>query len=293
MGYQLWTSPVTGYRRRGTRLSDFNTAFGKNITASAIFEPLQSCPADAPADEMRSLLERRDFDVAGVRAAKASPVVGFIRRENLGHGLTKNYVEEIRDDSLVAESATMHDLFAVLKDREYVFVKIEESTSGIITRADLNKPVVRVYFFGLISLLEIHLSFWVAQKYPANSWQSIVGEKRVNKAKETQVERLRRGQSLDLRDCLQFSDKHKLVTQHDELRTDLALGSKNRATRYLKDAENLRNTLAHSQYDLVVGSSWVDLIQLVQEMESTISKSDAQVEAHAAQMATDDIGSLW
>ena len=66
MGYQLWTSPITGYRRRGTRLAELHAVLGSQITARVIFEPLQSCPANAPAWEMFRALGQRDFDVAGV-----------------------------------------------------------------------------------------------------------------------------------------------------------------------------------------------------------------------------------
>jgi hypothetical protein len=58
MGYELWTSPITGYRRHGTRLQDLNASLGHKILASAIAEPLKSCPAWALASEIAPLLRR-------------------------------------------------------------------------------------------------------------------------------------------------------------------------------------------------------------------------------------------
>jgi hypothetical protein len=59
VGYELWTSPITGYRRRGTRLSEIRALVSAGIQARAILEPLQSCSVDAPADEMRRILDQR------------------------------------------------------------------------------------------------------------------------------------------------------------------------------------------------------------------------------------------
>ncbi len=89
MGYQLWLSPITGYRRRGTRLSEFRSLLGLGITAHAILEPLQSCPGDASAQEMERILRRRDFDVAGVQTHPDEPVIGFVERESLRKGTVK------------------------------------------------------------------------------------------------------------------------------------------------------------------------------------------------------------
>jgi hypothetical protein len=293
MGYELWTSPTTGYRRRGTRLADLNAAFGKSVCASAIVEPLKSCPADAPAEEMGQILHKRDFDIAGVRTSECAPVTGFVRRIDLTHGLIKDHLRILDAEKVIDESITIQPLLDVLEDRSFVFVRINDEINGIITPADLNKPSVRVYLFGLISLLEIHLSFWVRQRYLDDDWKAVLGPKRITAAANAQAQRFERHQKLDLIQCLQFSDKQKLVVSHDELRQALNLGSKKRANSFLRSAENLRNTLAHSQYDLVGGGSWTELIQLIKRVETTISRSDELVEARANEMADEGIGALW
>jgi hypothetical protein len=137
------------------------------------------------------------------------------------------------------------------------------------------------------------LSFWVAQEYQDDAWKGTLTPGRIEAATKVQVERQRRGQELPLLDCLQFSDKRDLIIAHDELLTRLRMGSKTKARKRLSEAENLRNTLAHSQYDLVEGSSWTNLIDLVQWVTGLISTSDAAVEARASEMARGYIGALW
>jgi len=293
MGYQLWTSPITGYRRRGTRLADFRKGFADTIKVQAIFEPLQSCPIDAYALEMHEQLGNREFDIAGVKHSADEPVIGYVRREKLTSGLVRDHIEVISHDDYVSESMSIDPLLTCLRDRPFVFVSVDSQIVGILTLADLNKPLVRVYFFGLISLLEIHMSFWISQEYPDDAWTGQLSLERVELAQRTQAERKRRGQILSLADCLQFSDKRDLLVKNDNLREILQLGSKTKSKEFLGDVENLRNTLAHSQYDLVQGGTWSSLIGLVQHVMTVIEVSDHRVEQHATSMAGNYIGALW
>ena len=149
---------------------------------------------------------------------------------------------------------------------------------GIITLADLNKPSVRVYLFGLISLLEMHLRFWVLQTYGADNWQKAIKEERLRAANELQAARRGRNEQIALIDCLQFCDKRDLVIGKSDLRTKLGMSSKTQSAALLSKAEDLRNRLAHSQQDLVQGTSWPALIELAQSLEAIVHTSDDAVE---------------
>lgn len=145
MGYQLWTSPITGHRRKGTRLSELRSALGVGITARAILEPLQSCVWSAPAQEIALVLRERGFDVAGVRASEKGPVNGFVVADSLRNGTVKDYAEPLRAEHLVSDTTPLGELLSLLRSKERVFVLAGSDVKGIITFADLNKPAVRVY----------------------------------------------------------------------------------------------------------------------------------------------------
>src|SRR5690606_29044313 len=130
---------------------------------------------------------------------------------------------------------------------------VGSEASGIITRADLNKPPVRVYLFGLISLLEMHMAHWIRVEYGNESWRDRLTAARLESAVMLQEERKKRNEEIDLVECLQFCDKRDLVIAHDDLRRRLGLGAKSEGRRLLKRAERLRDLLAHSQRDLVQG----------------------------------------
>ncbi|MBE9592914.1 MAG: hypothetical protein IMF19_05485 [Proteobacteria bacterium] len=63
MSYQLWVSPITGIRRKGTRMSDLRKLFETGITASSIQEPLKYCFYGEEASGVLAELERLDFDM--------------------------------------------------------------------------------------------------------------------------------------------------------------------------------------------------------------------------------------
>jgi hypothetical protein len=267
MGYQLWTSPVTGRRRRGTRLAELRSLLGAGITARAILEPLRSCPADARADDMALILEGRDFDVAGVQDVRNGPVIGFVERARLQGGPVRDHRQDLTADHLISDATPLSTLLATLSGRQRAFVLVGTDVRGIVTQADLNKPPVRVYLFGLVSLLEMHLEFWVRAEYPDDSWQAALKTARLKKAKRVQVDRHARNQDVSLLECLEFSDKRDLIVQRPQLRETLGLSDPDWATDLLERARRLRNDLAHSQLDLGRGSSWPEVIKLVQSVE--------------------------
>ena len=72
-------SPVTGYRRIGTRVSEIRALFETGITVRSICEPLRACFANANATEMAKLLHDRGFDVAGVKDDDTETIKRFVR----------------------------------------------------------------------------------------------------------------------------------------------------------------------------------------------------------------------
>lgn len=293
MGYELWTSPITGYRRRGTRLEELRSLLGKGITAHAVLEPLKSCPVDAPADAMAEVLIRRDFDLAGVQARQDGPVIGYVALEALTSGRVGDHVRPLESDLLISDATPLPDVLSSLKGQPISFVLIGSQVRGIVTRADLNKPPVRVYLFGLISLLEMHLNFWIRGAHGDDGWSTSIKAERVAAAKAIFAEREKRGLETSLLECLQLCDKRDIARSNKELLDKLGIESKGAWDKLLKQVEEVRNTLAHSQHDLAHGSSWEEIIDLVERVETLVSRSDALVETAVQGAAGADGDGLW
>jgi hypothetical protein len=292
MGYELWTSPITGYRRRGTRLSEIRALLATGVQASAILEPLQCCSANAPETEMRNIMEHRGFDVAGVQEAQNGPVIGYVEKSQFQDGITSNRLLQLKSENIISEATPLGQVFSYLRSKEWVFVVVGIGVKGIVTRADLNKPPARIYLFSLVSLLEMHLRYWVRVTYEHESWQAELSDKRLEAAKKLQVERRARNNEISLLACLQLADLIGLVVRRNELREKLQLPGKEKAKSFLAHAEGLRNNLAHSQEDLIEGSSWEDLIDLVAALESLVARSDQIIEERASALG-DNALSLW
>lgn len=277
--HALWKSSVLGNRRKGTRLSELRSVLGAGITAYAILESLESCSSDDDALEAAKFLKDHGFDVAGVKRPEDGRMIGYVEQRSLTHGTVADCMKPLTVDCLIADTTPLPEALSYLKSRAFAFVLVGTNVEGIVTRADLNKPPVRVYLFGLISLLEMHMGHWIRMKYAAESWKAHLSEGRLNAAIQRQEERRKRNQDIDLVECLQFCDKRDLILEIDEVREGLGLGGKKAGAKFLKRAEALRDLLAHSQQDLVEGSSWEELIDLVEGLEVVLERSDDLIEA--------------
>lgn len=285
MAYQLWTSSITGHRRVGTRFSDVRELFESGITAKSIFEPLKSCPVSENVFPVEETMRMRDFDVLGVVKAKNSPVIGYVLRTDLKTGKIEDHLRIITPEILISESAPIAELFSVLSESNFVFVLNKINVEGIVTQADLNKPPVRIYLFGLISLLEMHMGFWIRNHYVEDSWQNEITENRMEIAKDVFSKRKERNQGIDLFECLQFCDKITLLMKSNELRTKLSIESRNKGESILSRAEHLRNSLAHSQEEISQGMDWKNIFDTVLWIEKLISNSDQIIEKSALESA--------
>jgi len=294
MGYQLWTSPVTGYRRIGTRLSEIRTLFERDVTVRSIYEPLKSCLADANAAEMARLLDERGFDVTGVKEQNKDSITQFVTAASLkGGGSVRNHAADIAIGDLIADATPLAKIFSILRSREYSFVLVGADVAGIITRADLNKPPARIYLFGLVSLLEMHLVFWIRKEFGDENWKKHLSEGRIGKALELHEERRRKHQDLDLCDCLQICDKAKLVMARDGLRQLFGLNSVKQGKKIFERVQNLRDLLAHGHTTLIQGTTWENLIQTIEWTERSLEASDNAIEKFAKDADGDYVERFW
>lgn len=293
MGYELWTSQTTGHRRTGTRISEIRKLFESDISAAVIFEPVMSCPAEAPAEEMREQLKTHEFDVAGVKRHANGELIGFVRQSDLEAGTVEEHLCRLEECHLIADSTPLADTIRILSEKEFQFVLVGATVQGIVVTADLNKPPVRIFLFGLVSLLEMHMSFWIRSIYDERAWQDSLGDQRLQAAIKQFEERKARNSEITLLSCLQFCDKRDLFLGSEEIRERLGIGNRKAANRMLTKAENLRNHLAHSQDDLAAEVSWAEIAATTEEIEQLLRNSDEIVERDANLSSPNTKGALW
>lgn len=278
MGYELWLSSKTGYRRRGTRFSEIQSLFEQGLTLASIYEPLRCCCPEDEAVYVYAELERLDFDIAGVMDPDTKKIIGWLKRETLHDGRCAQYIQRFEPSQLASDSTPLLKSIPLLANQPWVFVISSQGISGIVTRADLQKPPIRTLLFGIVSLLEMHLTFWITKYYGDTEIENTVPSARLDKAKELLIKKRKRNEDIGILDCLQFCDKRDLIIKKTKFLKSLELGTKSQAESLLKYAENIRNNVAHSQADLVFDSSWPNLARRLSELEILLHRSDVQVE---------------
>jgi hypothetical protein len=239
--------------------------FREAFTAGDIVEPLLSFDSDKSERAVAEVMTARHVATAGLRVGGV--VQGYVRLDDLRPGDDRpsgGRMQHITTDQMVDSNAPLTDVVGILARHDHCFVSMLGSVVGVIERNAINKPVVRMWLFGAITLYEMSLVQLIEQCFPNETWQALLSPSRLEKAKELQSERQRRNQYSGLIECLQFSDKAQIMLEYPLAVQTLGLASKRTGKALFKDMESLRNHLAHSQD--IVSHDWIEIIRIAQRL---------------------------
>lgn len=275
MGYELWVSPLTGKRRHGTDFKSLKKIFMDSVTTKNICEPLLSCEMDMIAADIRDMLSRRDFDSAGV-IDENKKVVGYVLTNELGDGVISDYIKKIELDAVISDSTPIPILINELTRKECLYVNFGRDILYIVTKADMNKPPIRIFIFGVISLFEIHLNYWVGKIYKNDEIiREIIGNDRFESAstlyKTAKVKN--ENEDVSLVGYLQLGDKKRLLCCNAKFCNDFSL-SKNKMKEFIEIAEKVRNNIAHSQSSIFTDVPLNEISVLLSNIERFIECSE-------------------
>jgi hypothetical protein len=203
-------------------------------------------------------MNQSDFDVVGVR--KSGRVVGYVERTSLGRGVCGDFLRQLDESVLLEDSAPLLAVFNALTGAPVVFVRTLGGVGGIITSGDIQKPPVRMWLFGIVTLIEMRCVELIEQHCPRDRWKEYLSEGRLQNAEALLAERRRRNPSVRLFDCLQFADKGQIIARNEELRRTTIFTSRRQVEDAVAKLEQLRNNLAHAQ-DLPE-SDWDTIVRL-------------------------------
>jgi hypothetical protein len=244
--------------------------FTEGFVARDIAEPLVSFDASAPASEVSAFMSTRNFDVVGVRSEGV--VVGFVEQSGLGGATCGAQIRSIETAMAISDAASFADVVLGLANSPRLFVRVLGSVGGIITMSDLQKPPVRMWLFGMITLIEMRATRLIELGCQGDSWKQYLSESRLQKAQALLEERRRRNQALQLIDCLQFSDKGQIIARNEQIRRLTRMKSRREAEQAIKMLESLRNNLAHSQD--IIACDWEIIVGLCQDLEGIVTGTD-------------------
>lgn len=246
--------------RHGVRL--FTEAF----SARDILEPLRSFDRCAVPAQAGGGLFPEGVPVIGIR--DDGLVTGYVPVEEQTRP-TPDAVRAIEQPQVVGLETSLPDVIHVLTRFAFCFVAIDGAVVGVIGRRDIEKPVVRMWLFGIIMLTEMLVVELVRKLWPDDTWTQHLSEGRLAKARQLQEERVRRGLGADLLVCLQFSDKLQLALNHPPFIEGLGFPSLNAAKKIVKDVESLRNNLAHGQD--ITRHDWPQIARLARRVQGLVA----------------------
>ena len=243
--------------RRSLRL--FTEAF----TARDIADPLRSFDDRQSSDAVARILREHGQDVAGVRRDGLS--VGYLRQDDLDAGDCRQYRRDFRKDQVITGDAPLSDVIDVLTRRDFCFVTSMGDVAAVIDRGCVEKPLARMWLFGIVTLTEMDIGNRIRSTWPDGEWVGYLSAGRRKKAQDFLEERRRRGQHLDLLDCLQLSDKGQILMRDPEQREAFGLTSTEQAKKAIKELVSLRDNLAHASD--IVTHDWPQIARMARRIE--------------------------
>jgi hypothetical protein len=247
---------------------DLHELFTRNITVKEIAEPLASFDVETDASVVRQFMDAEDYDQIGVR--RDGLVIGYARRIDLSPGTLGDYLVLFSPEDTIPVETPLLDSLEAVEAAGCIFVTSWGMASGIATHGDLQKAPVRMWLFGLISLVEMQMLRIIRAYYPGDSWQEMLKPNRVRKAREILADRQSRNAAIDLADCLQFCDKRDLVLGDETLLRRLRVADTAVTRSLLEHLEDLRNDLAHAQD--ILGSRRSSLLPLARQATELLQR---------------------
>lgn len=252
-------------QNRGLRL------FTELFTARDILEPLVSFDEQADLHEVATVCQQQGLPVIGVRTA--GRVVSYLHPEDLQGTNLARKMRPIKSQQVLEMDSSLTDVIKVLTRFANCFIALSGSVVAVISRGDIDKPIVRMWLFGMITVLEMSIVNHIKARWPADGWTALLSEQRLTSARLLFEERLRRNQGCQLLDCVQFSDKARMAIEDPQLLANLDLPSKRAAKQAIKNLESLRNNLAHGQS--IVKHDWPQIARLTQRIELLMAQAGA------------------
>jgi len=259
----IWSPPAEAQRFAGVAIPVFRRMFRELFSAIDIAETLFSFDMHSSCADARKVMRHHYQEVASVRSK--GKVQGYIRRSDPGAAVCADVMRHFTADQVINADATLSDVIHVLTRHDYCFVTLLGEVVGVIGRNDINKPMVRMWLFGLVTLIEMRVVQIIQEFMQDDGWQACLSAERLKKARDMQAERQRRNQHCTLLDCLQLSDKGRIIVEQPRLLELFGFESKSAAKRVIKSIESLRNNLAHAQD--IVTHDWAQIARLAQRVE--------------------------
>lgn len=194
-----------------------------------------------PAASAHDWMARKGFDAAPVRESRPHRYVALTDLTGKS-GTVADAAIPIDPRSLVAANTGLADGVSMLATSPFYFLMSRNELTGIVTRADLQRPAVTMVTLGLIltaeagmnRVIDIHLADWLDHLGTAReSVEDLYQQRRRTNAEIGHLE------------CLMLHQRMKLLSNCPEVVEGLDFPSKRRFLEWKEALVQLRDVLAH------------------------------------------------
>jgi hypothetical protein len=124
--------------------------FTDGFTVLDISEALISFDADRDAAEVQRFMGEKNMSITGIR--KDGVVAGYTTRDQLTGGKCGEHIHSFDDKMVLSATASLQEVMEALGANRYCFVSVLGKVGGIVSRTDIQKPPVRMWLFGMITI---------------------------------------------------------------------------------------------------------------------------------------------
>ncbi|WP_019416009.1 hypothetical protein [Paenisporosarcina sp. TG20] len=232
------------------------------FTAEDIAEPLVSVTSNE-IEKMKEYFNKNHYDVIGFK--ENGRVFGFLDVNMVDFTNPAASMTKFDISDLITKNTNLMDCLRLLKTKNHLFVINKSQIESIVTISDIQKPAVRMLFFGAVTFFESKIGNLIHEMYPNDEWKQHLTNNRIEKAMNTYSELIKKNQEINLINCTQFSDKTDIILKDKGLLYDFNKMSKTKADQFFSKIKKFRDDLAHAQ-SLAIWFEEEDVITLVVDL---------------------------
>lgn len=261
--------------------------FDRRITAVDLASPPHLLPAGATVSAARRALRVRGFDTAPVVSGDGDVrLVDAARLAVADDGAPLgSCTVAVPAAARVALDATLPAVLGALCAEPFLVVCTsttgtgpQAAVVGVITRRDLDRPVVGLAVLGLVVRCEGRLDVLIDRaSTSAGGWEALLPPDRAAKLSAVRAYLRRPGVELGPMSSLNLDDRLTLVAKLPALRA--ALGWRSRASfrRFAEPLRRMRDAIAHGGGLLSAVGDPLEVLAIVFELRAFVDRVDALV----------------
>lgn len=203
----------------------------------------------------QALLDQYSFDQVPILDGHG--LVGVLDRSHLAAGQVDEAIHDgsfavISEANTIEQSSSLLSLLRKLVDNGYCLVLDDDNQLvGLVHVSDLNRQVIRAYFYLLISATEIGLAAIISTAFRGDDWQQLVSPKRLEAAVGRHRREMQAGVELTLLETVDFDILLEVVRSSPQIAFPIETGSL--GGDQVAQLRDLRNAVMHSVKPMISG----------------------------------------